>query len=130
MDPKIFMRGLEEQLRRVKIQYNQIQGSQVNSDLGSVELLSNARVWFLRTLENTDLIYFDAHIPALEYVVDDLFEIQKNPPYNLRYPSILWIISTMPQEQIETIFGVNFYNKLVQKIGRTENIFKNRTTVE
>ncbi len=112
MDPRIFMRGLEEQLRRVRSQYIQIQSSKVNSDLDSTQLLNNARVWFLRTLQNTDLEYADMQLPAVEFLVDESFARQKSPPYHLMYPSILWLISTMAQEQIETIFGVPFYDRL------------------
>lgn len=112
MDPRIFMRGLEEQLRRVKSQYMQIKDSKVHTDLDSTQLLNNARVWLLRTLQNTDLEYNEMHMPAVEFLVDESFSLQKSPPYRPMYPSILWLISTMPKKQIETIFGVPFHDRL------------------
>lgn len=117
MDPKTFMRGLEEQLRRVRFQVNQINGSSVNSEISSIELLNNARLWFLRTVQNTDLTYNEMTIPAAEFISDTSFEKQRNPPYNFMYPSVLWIASTMPTEQLDEIFGVTFSSRLKQHTG-------------
>lgn len=112
MDPRTFMRGLEEQLRRVKFQCHQIRESRLNSEVEWSELLDNARVWFLRTIQNTDLVYNEMHTPAVLYLMDESFAKQKSPPYNLMYPSILWIISTMPEERIGTLFGFQFQDRL------------------
>lgn len=106
------MRGLEEQLGRVRFQYHQNEESRVNSEVELDELLKNARVWFLRTLQNTELECNDMQMPAVLYLSDESFDRQKNPPYNLMYPSILWLISTMPEERIATLFGFQFQDKL------------------
>lgn len=114
------MRGLEEQLRRVRSQYFQVKGSKGKSDLDALELLNNARAWFLRTVHNTELVYGDLRMPAIDFLVDESFTKQKNPPYNHMYPSILWIISTLSEEQIASEFGILFNDKfksIVSQLG-------------
>ncbi len=113
MDPKTFMRSIEEQLRRVKSQYFEMKTSSGNSSPGSEELLNNAKLWFLRTLQNTELRYDDLRLPAADYVAVESFTLQRIPPYGLVYPCTLWLLSTLPKEQVESIFGPIFYEKLV-----------------
>lgn len=116
MDPRIFMRGLEEQLRRVKSQYLELTRSSEGADVNPTELLNNAVLWFLRTLQNTDLIYEDLTMNASEYVSDEAFAKKKAPPYDYMYPSMLWLISLLAREQIDNIFGLSFYNRLSQYV--------------
>lgn len=126
MDPRTFMRGLEEQLRRVRFQCHQIKESRLNSEVDMTELLNNARVWFLRTLQNTELAYNEMHMPAVLYLVDEALSKQKSPPYNLKYPSILWLISTMPEERIGTLFGFQFQDRLKSMSGQISSYARGR----
>lgn len=114
MHPKVFMRSLEEQLRRVKLQYNEASTSNHFYDLSPDELLGNARTWFLRTLQNTDLVYEEMTLSPVEYLEDESLARQKVSPYGLLYPSIVWMITLLEKEQVESIFGLNFYRRIMQ----------------
>ncbi len=118
MDPKTFMRSIEEQLRRVKSQYLQMLRSGKSSDSSSEEVLNNAKIWFLRTLQNTDLKYEDMLLPAADFVAVESFSRQRISPYGLMYPSVVWLISTLPKEQVTEIFGSIFYER-IQDVARS-----------
>lgn len=117
MHPKIFIRSMEEQLRRVKLQYRQqMYQDEPYYDIGHDELLSNAQTWFLRTIENTDLQADELTISAVEYLEAEALSRSRIPPFGLLYPSILWMISTLDRSSTETIFGIEFCSKMDQAI--------------
>lgn len=114
MHPRIFMRAMEEQLRKVMTQYSGMKQDGRRYEIEHDELLNNAKTWFLRTLENTELNYDDITIPAIEFLEDESLAKERAPPYGYVYPSIIWMISILEKEQIESIFSASYYMRLMQ----------------
>lgn len=114
-------------MRKVKMQYTEASGSRQYFDIDPEKLLENAKTWFLRTILNTELTADGMLLSASDYISDECLSRERTPPYNLQYPGIAWIISTLDRDQIESIFGVIFYDKIVS-IARTYNLTDLRTT--
>lgn len=116
MHPKVFIRAMEEQLRGIRNQCEEVgkKGNQIIP--GRDEILEEARIWFLRTLENTELNYDDIPISAVDYLADESLSRQKAPPFVYNYPSIIWMIATLEREQIIAIFGSGYYERFMNAI--------------
>ena len=113
MHPEIFVRSIEEQLRRVKSQYLEISESTKSFDINHEELLKNAQIWFLRTVQNSELTDGDIPVPTTDCVSYEAIAREKIPPYNLKNPALAWMICSLDKEQIDTIFGAVYYDKIM-----------------
>jgi hypothetical protein len=127
MSPGIFARTLEDQLRRVKIQFSEMTGSSKYFDISPEELLNNAKVWFLRTILNAELMEDDMVVSAIDYVSNAAIERIKTQPYNLRFPAVAWITCSLDKEQIDSIFGFTFFNK-ISEVARQFNLMDQGST--
>lgn len=110
----MFMKAVEDQLRKVKFQYMETMRAKKSSPEVAEDLLGTAKLWFLRTLENTDLEYEGITLSAVNYIQDESLAKERTSPYNFQYPSIIWILSILDKEQLETIFGRAYYTKVIQ----------------
>ncbi|MCL4438826.1 MAG: hypothetical protein M1616_05635 [Candidatus Thermoplasmatota archaeon] len=109
MHPTIFMREIEYQLRKVRMQILDTIEKEKVIAINGEQLLANARSWFLITLHNTDLIVDGTPISAADIVSEMAVQREKIPPYNLIYPSILWFLCLFGKDQVISIFGNSFY---------------------
>lgn len=110
----MFLRKLEDQLKRVKMQYTEVNSSTDYFDMSSNELLDNAKSWFLRTINNADIDDDENRLDPLYFLSDESIQKSEFDPYQLKHPSIAWMIYQLDKEQIESIFGYQFYDKLTE----------------
>ena len=113
MHPDSFIRKLEGQLNRVRLQYTEVNNSASFFDITSDELLENAKTWFLRTIQNIDSGKEDDSLDILNLVSDESLSVEDNSKSQLRNPSLAWMISHLDRDQIESIFGVTYYDRLM-----------------
>lgn len=118
MDPNKFMALIEEQLKRVREQYYEWSALSRFYDMSPDELLENAKTWFLRTMLNTDLVDKDAFVPSVDYIEKESLSPNMSSSYGLRYPSIVWMMSLLEEEQIDWLFGVEFHKKLTDAVDK------------
>ena len=122
MDALMFIRTLEEQTGRIKFQLTEIgDSSSYHYDLDKDSLLENAKIWFLRTIQNTDLISSEIEMPSADYISVMALETEKKAPYHPKYPALVWMLLNLKQEQIDAIFGVPFFEK-ISRLARTHRI--------
>lgn len=115
MDAGIFIRSMEEQVRRIKFQLTEVDDpSFFQYDMDKNTLLENAKIWFLRTIQNTDLTVTEMEMSSTDYLSNVALETERTPPFRPRYPSLIWMISSLKKEQIESIFGIQFADKLIR----------------
>lgn len=114
MHPILFIRKLEDQLVRVKMQYTEVNKSSQYFDLSSNELLDNAKAWFLRTISNANLEEENENIDPLYFLSDQSIQKSEFDPYQLKHPSIAWMVYQLDREQIESIFGIQYYDRLME----------------
>ena len=112
--PKIFMRSLEEQLRKVKTQYYEVKAGPKYFELSPEELLKNSSMWFLSVVQNTNLVADEIDFSAHEYLMDESLARQKSHPYGLLYPSLVWFMCNLGEKRLEYLFGVGFCDKLLE----------------
>lgn len=116
MIPEKFMSVIEEQLKRVRSQYLEAGNLSKFYDITPDELIENAKTWFLRTMLNTDLIKENSVIPSVEYIAEQSLNLSDPSTFELKYPSIVWMISLLEKEQIDWLFGVSFQEKFSRTI--------------
>ncbi|MCL6090458.1 MAG: hypothetical protein M1393_05395 [Candidatus Thermoplasmatota archaeon] len=122
MDTRIFMRSFEDQLKQIKFQLIEAdEPSSYQYDINKDELLDNAKMWFLRTVQNTELLAADFKMSCTECISESALEIEKSPPYRPKYPALVWMILNLEREQVDTIFGVLFFEKLT-RLAKTHRI--------
>ena len=115
MDAGIFIRSLEEQVRRIKFQLTEVDDpSRFQYDMDKNTLLENAKIWFLRTIQNTDLTVTEMEMPSTDYISNIALETERTPPFRPKYPALIWMISSLKKEQIESIFGIQFTDNLMR----------------
>lgn len=114
MHPLLFIRKLEDQLGRVRMQYTEVNNSAKYFDLSSNELLDNAKAWFLRTISNASLEEDGDTIDPLFFLSVQSVQLNDMDPVNLKHPSIAWMISQLDKDQIESIFGIKYYDRLME----------------
>ena len=115
MDAGIFIRSLEEQVRRIKFQLTEVDDpSLFQYDMDKNTLLENAKIWFLRTIQNTDLTVTEMEMPSTDYISNIALETERTPPFRPKYPALIWMISSLKKEQIESIFGIQFTDNLMR----------------
>ncbi len=112
LHPRIFLRSLEDQLRKVKAQYNEAKLEPKYFELSSNELLKNSSMWFLSVVQNIVLESEGITFSAQEFIVDESLSRQKNPPYGLQYPSLVWFMCNLGAERLGYLFGADFSNRL------------------
>lgn len=110
--PKIFLRSLEEQLRKVKAQYLEARMEPKYFELPPEELLKNSSMWFLSVVQNTVLESEGMTFPAQDFIPDESISRQKNPPFGLQYPSLVWFLCNLGRQRLEYLFGASFCNRL------------------
>lgn len=114
MHPILFARKLEEQLKRVRLQFSEVNTSSNYFDISSDRLLDNAKAWFLHTINNADLDDDGQDVDPLYFLSDESISRSDFNPYQLKNPSIAWMICQLDREQIESIFGVSYYDRLME----------------
>ncbi len=122
MDTRIFMRSFEDQLKQIKFQLTEAdEPSSYQYDINKDDLLDNAKMWFLRTVQNTELLAADFKMSCTECISEAALEMEKSPPYRPKYPALVWMILNLEREQVDTIFGVLFFEKLT-RLAKTHRI--------
>lgn len=96
------------------MQYTEVNSSNDYFDMSSKELLDNAKSWFLRTINNADLDDHEERIDPLYFLSDESIQKSEFNPNQLKHPSIAWMIYQLDKEQIESIFGLQFYDRLAE----------------
>lgn len=112
LHPKVFIRSLEDQLRKVKSQYNEVKDEPKYFELTPEELLKNSSFWFLSVVQNSVLDSEEMTFPARDYLMDESLSRKKIPPYDLFYPALVWFMCNLGKERLEYLFGAGFCNKL------------------
>lgn len=74
--------------------------------------MRNSSLWFLSVVQNTDLETEGIKFSAQEYIGDESLSRQKNSPYFLFYPSLVWFLANLGRERLEYLFGSGFCNRL------------------
>ena len=115
MEAGIFIRSLEEQVRRIKFQLNEADDPNfIQYDMDKNALLENAKIWFLRTIQNTELTVNEMEMSSADFISNIALEPERAHPFRPRYPSLIWMISNLKKEQVESIFGIQFTDNLMR----------------
>ena len=118
MEAGIFIRSLEEQVRRIKFQLTEADDTYfLQYDMDKNTLLENAKIWFLRTIQNTELTVTGMEMSSADYISNIALETERTHPFRPRYPSLIWMISNLKKDQMESIFGIQFTDKLMRILG-------------
>lgn len=112
MHPIVFIRSLEDQLRKVKAQYGDVKKEPRYFELSPDELIKNSSLWFLSVIQNTSLESEGIPFSAQDFLVDESLSRSKIPPYELLYPSLVWFMTHLGKERLEYLFGASFIDRL------------------
>ena len=116
MHPKVFIRSLEDQLRKVKSQYKDVNEEPKFFELSPEELIGNSSLWFLSVVQNSYLESEGIIFTPQEFLADESLSRQKSPPYQLQYPSLVWFMANLGKEKLEYLFGAEFHIRLKEII--------------
>lgn len=99
-------------MRKVMLQYMGLKEEQKYFEFSPDELLINSVRWFISLVENTTLEADGIIYSTLDFIAVEALSRQKNPPYGLMYPSLVWFLANLGKERLDYLFGVTFTQKL------------------
>lgn len=118
MHPRVFIGKLEEQLRRVREQFSEVNSSPNYYDIKPDELLNNAKTWFLRTIQNAELMEEGKTVDPLDCILRETASPGSDEVGEPSAPSITWMICNLERDQVDEIFGVSYYDNFMKMASR------------
>lgn len=99
-------------MRKVRIQYLSTMEGEKYFELSRDELLINSVRWFISMVQNTNLEADGIIYSTLDFIADESLSRERNRPYGLIYPSLVWFLANLGKERLDYLFGVSFTQKL------------------
>lgn len=135
LDANLFVLRIEEEIKRFKLNFEnrELKKSyfKLSNDLDQSygmknQELETLKLWFLRSIQNTQVIHQGNFVDAAEYIAHKAIDRERIPPYRPLHPHLVWFLCNFEREVLREIFG-EFFCQTIRKMGISNNISSSMT---